>query len=78
MTFGQKLKALREACDPKMSEATLARKSGVAFGTLHNYGSGRRKPSLSAAVRIAKALNVSCDVWADCDDIAPPRPRGKR
>lgn len=78
MTFGQKLKALREELKPRMSEAALAKKSGVPFGTLHNYGSGRRKPSLSAAVRIAKALGVTCEVFADCDDIAGNRkPRRK-
>ena len=68
MTFAEKLRELRDA--KGISEAKLAAASGVAFGALHDYGLGRRKPSLAAAVKLAKALGVTCEAFADCEDIA--------
>jgi transcriptional regulator with XRE-family HTH domain len=68
MTFAQKLRELRDARG--LSEAKLAEASGVAFGALHFYGLGRRKPSLAAAVKLARALGVSCEEFADCEDVA--------
>jgi hypothetical protein len=47
----------------------LARKSGVAFGALHFYGMGKRKPSFAAVVKLAAALGVTCEAFADCDDV---------
>jgi transcriptional regulator with XRE-family HTH domain len=67
MTFAQKLRELRDA--KGLSEARLAELSGVAFGALHFYALGRRKPSLAAAVKLAHALGVTCEAFADCDDI---------
>jgi transcriptional regulator with XRE-family HTH domain len=68
MTFGEKLKQLRDAAS--ISERELAERSGVPFGTLHNYGVGIRKPTFAAAVKLAAALGVSCEVFAKCDDMA--------
>jgi transcriptional regulator with XRE-family HTH domain len=80
MTFGQKLRQLREAAG--LSEAKLAEASGVPFGTLHNYGQGIRKPTLAAALKLARALRVSTDVFAACDDLEEGRSsspaKGKR
>lgn len=82
MTFAQKLRQLRDA--KGLSEAKLSKGSGVALGALHSYGLGTRKPSLAAAVKIARALGVTCEAFADCEDIAveedttpgkPGRPR---
>jgi transcriptional regulator with XRE-family HTH domain len=82
MTFAQKLRQLRDT--KGLSEARLSRESGIALGTLHSYGLGNRKPSLAAAVRIARALGVTCEAFADCEDVAveedsapgkPGRPR---
>jgi len=72
MTFAQKLRQLRDAVG--LSEAKLAKASGLPFGTVHDYGLGRRTPSLLAAVKLAAALGVDCRVWADCDDVngTPP------
>lgn len=67
MTFGEKLRELRTARG--LSEARLAELSGVPFGTVHEYGLGRRKPSLSAAVKLAAALGVSCEAFSDCEDV---------
>lgn len=75
MTFGEKLTRLRTA--KEMTVAGLAEKSGVTFAALREYGSGRRKPSFAAVVRIAAALGVTCDTFADCDDVAAVEPRRK-
>jgi transcriptional regulator with XRE-family HTH domain len=68
MTFAEKLRELRDA--KGLSEAKLAKLSGLPFGTVHTYGLGKRKPSLENAVKLAKALDVDCRVFAECDDIA--------
>ena len=67
MTFGKRLRQLRDKAG--LSEAKLARLSGVSFGALHNYGLGIRKPSFSAVVKIARGLEVTCEAFADCEDM---------
>jgi transcriptional regulator with XRE-family HTH domain len=82
MTFGEKLRELREA--KGLSRAALASASGVPFGTIHGYEIGRRGPSFAAVIALAKALGVDCRTFADCDDMAdepdekPVRKRGKK
>jgi transcriptional regulator with XRE-family HTH domain len=79
MTFREKLRELREAVG--LSEAKLAKACGIPPGTLHNYCIGVRRPSLAAAAKIARALGTTCDVFAECSDIAgraAPKPRPKR
>jgi transcriptional regulator with XRE-family HTH domain len=68
MTFAERLRELRDA--KGISEAKLAQASGVTFSALHQYGLGRRKPSLAAAVKLARALGVTCEAFADCEDVA--------
>lgn len=82
MTFPERLKELREAAG--LSEAKLAAQSGVAPGTLHHYALGKRRPAFGAVVKIAKALGVTCEAFAACDDVAedakpakPKKARGK-
>jgi transcriptional regulator with XRE-family HTH domain len=78
MTFPERLRVLRDRAG--LSEARLAEASGLTFGTVHGYGMGRRKPSFAAVVRLARALGVSCEAFADCDDIAgdPPPKNGRK
>jgi transcriptional regulator with XRE-family HTH domain len=80
VTFAEKLRELRDAAG--LSEAKLAAKSGVSFASIHEYGLGRRKPSLTAAVKIARALGVTCEAFAGCEDVgeepAPPPPAPKK
>lgn len=79
MTFAEKLRELRTAAE--LSEAGLADRSGVPFGTVHEYGLGRRKPSFAAVVKLAKALGVDCTAFAGCDDVdaaEPEKPKAKR
>jgi transcriptional regulator with XRE-family HTH domain len=70
MTYAQKLRELRDAAG--LSEMKLAAKSGVSYFALHDYAIGRRRPGFAAAAKIARALGTSCDVFADCEDIAGP------
>jgi transcriptional regulator with XRE-family HTH domain len=81
MTFAEKLRQLRQTA--RLTEAGLAERSGVSFGAIHNYGLGLRRPTFIAVVKIARALGVSCEVFAECDDLCPesdgrPAPRRRR
>jgi transcriptional regulator with XRE-family HTH domain len=83
MTFAEKLRELRHTAG--LSEAKLANTSGVAFAALHTYSLGRSKPPFAAVVKIAKALGVTCEAFAGCDDVqadgdepaARPAPAGR-
>ena len=70
MNFAEKLRELRDRAG--LSEAKLAELSGVSFGAVHNYGLGLRTPTFPAVVKLARALGVTCQVFADCEDIATP------
>ena len=86
MTFAEKMRELRDAAG--LSEAKLAAATGIPFGTIHIYALGRSKPSFAAVVKIAKALGVTCEAFAECEDIAgeeeekapdaPPARAGKK
>jgi putative transcriptional regulator len=68
MRFADKLRELRTAAG--LSEAKLAEAAGVSFGAVHNYGLGIRQPTFAAVVKLARALGVTCETFADCEDIA--------
>jgi transcriptional regulator with XRE-family HTH domain len=65
MTFGQRLKELRERAG--LTQAQLAERSGVPLGTIRDYEQVKRSPLLPTAVSLAKALGVSIEVFAACD-----------
>src|SRR5262249_54555603 len=72
MKFCEKLRQLKDASG--FSEAKLSQESGVRLGALHTYILGSRSPSFSAVVKLARALGVTCEAFADCDDIADEQP----
>ena len=37
---------------------------------VHGYGLGTRLPSFAAVLKLAKALGVGCDAFAECEDVA--------
>jgi transcriptional regulator with XRE-family HTH domain len=82
MTFAERLRALRT--EKGLSEAALASASGVSFGAVHDYGLGRRMPSLPVAVKLARAMGVDCTAFADCVDVSgepeaePEKPARKK
>jgi transcriptional regulator with XRE-family HTH domain len=75
MTFGEKLRQLRK--EAGLSENQLAKRSGVSFGAIHNYGLGLRLPSFAAVVKIASALGTTCEVFAACEDVAADEAEGR-
>ena len=81
MTFAEKLREMRDANG--LSEAKLAELSGVPFGTIHEYGLGRRKPSYAAVVKLSRALGANCTAFSECSDVGlsdeptPPAPKKK-
>jgi transcriptional regulator with XRE-family HTH domain len=63
MSFGGHLRALREAAG--LSRAALARRAGVPASTLGNWEGDRGMPGLPALVRLAAALGVPVERFAE-------------
>ncbi|MGD0897331.1 MAG: helix-turn-helix transcriptional regulator [Thermoguttaceae bacterium] len=61
-TLGQRIRAAREACG--LSQVTLAATAHVSQGYLSQLEQDQREPTLSIAVRIARALGLSLDEMA--------------
>ena len=80
MSFGQHLRVLREAAG--MSRADLARKAGVPASTLRHWEGGRGMPGLPALLRLAEALGVPVERFAegveDPEQEEPPKPKRPR
>ena len=84
MSFGQHLRRLREAAG--LSRAELARKAAVPASTLRNWEGDRGMPGLAALLRLAEALGVPVERFAEGvedlqeDEPAPPpeKPRRRR
>lgn len=77
MEFGQKLRDLRRAAG--YTQQQLAEKAGIATGTVRNYEQGIREPSWPGVVKLAKAIGISTDEFADCVvDERRPAKRKKR
>lgn len=71
MPIGERIKQLR--AEHRLSQADLASKiGGTDAGQISRYENGHIAPSADAIVRIAQALDVSCD-YLLVDD-APRRP----
>jgi transcriptional regulator with XRE-family HTH domain len=64
--FKDRLRELREKAG--LTQEQLAAKAGVPIGSLRNHEQGQRQPSWSAVVKLSRALGVSTDVFAECDD----------
>jgi transcriptional regulator with XRE-family HTH domain len=80
MGFGQHLRSLREGAG--LSRAELARRAGVPVSTLRNWEGDRGMPGIPAALRLAEALGVTPERFAEgVDDDAeeeldaPEQPR---
>jgi transcriptional regulator with XRE-family HTH domain len=73
MAFGHTLQRLRQ--DRGLTQAQLAAASGIPVSTLRDYEQGKRDPLLSNAQKLAKALVMSLDVFAEEQDEAAPAPK---
>ncbi len=77
VSFAAKLRKLRE--ESGMSQEALARAADMSVGTVRDYEQGRREPSLKYALRLARALGVSCTEFEGLDDDqAEDQPRRKK
>ncbi len=63
-TFANRLRELRKRAG--LTQAQLAQSSGVPIGSIRNYEQGQREPYWDVAFRLAAALAVSVEVFADC------------
>jgi transcriptional regulator with XRE-family HTH domain len=83
MLFREKLLELRTAAG--LTQKTAADKAGMSLMTYRNYEQGTRLPGLPTFMKLIQALNVPCEVFAECEDVvadgpgqkAPSRPRGR-
>jgi transcriptional regulator with XRE-family HTH domain len=62
-----------------LTQAGLARASGLSLGAIRDYEQGNRGPTLKSAVMLTKALGVSVEAFAEAADQAPDpaKPRGR-
>jgi transcriptional regulator with XRE-family HTH domain len=73
MSFGTHLRALRESAG--LSRAELARQAGVPLSTLRNWEGDRGFPGLPALRRLAEALGLPVERFAQgVDDPAEDEP----
>jgi transcriptional regulator with XRE-family HTH domain len=67
LQFRYRLKHLREAAG--LTQAQLEKKARLPKGTLTHFEAKVRLPSLPVFFRLVKALGVSADEFADCQDL---------
>jgi transcriptional regulator with XRE-family HTH domain len=77
--FAGRLVELREAAG--ITKYELARRAGMTRQALSLLERGEREPNWVTVQRLAAALGVSCEAFADPSALAPPpelpRPRGR-
>src|SRR5262245_50365785 len=75
MKFAERLRQLRETAG--LTQAALATASGLPVGSIRNYEQGQREPYWFVVFKLARALGVSVEAFAECVDGAasPGRPR---
>jgi transcriptional regulator with XRE-family HTH domain len=82
MSFGEHLRGLREAAG--LTRAGLARRAGVPVSTLGNWEAERGFPGLPALLRLAGALGVPVERFAESvedpagDEVGPARGSPRR
>ena len=77
MPFKELLRKLRE--EAGLTQEELAEKASIPLGSYRNLEQGQRGPGWGAVVKLAKALGVSTDEFAKCDEVNEPekKPKGK-
>jgi hypothetical protein len=66
-----------------LTEQQLADKAGIPLPSLRGHEQGQRVPSWASVVKLARALGVSTDALADCEEVAtdtpePAKPQPRR
>src|SRR4051794_19771629 len=72
MTFGEKLRQLREQAG--MTQQALADASGLPLPSIRGYEQGQREPLWSVIFKLTRAMGVSCEAFAECDLDGPTTP----
>jgi DNA-binding XRE family transcriptional regulator len=67
MTFGERQAEIRKKV--AMTQEQLAQTSGISIWTLRGYEQNRREPNWKAALKVAKALGVTLEAFADCTSL---------
>jgi transcriptional regulator with XRE-family HTH domain len=67
MQFNEKLQELRRAAG--LTQIQLAEASGLPLGSLRGYEQGQREPPWTVVFKLATALAVSVEAFADCVDV---------
>lgn len=70
--FPERLKQARAST--KMTQAELAKESGLSCATISSYERGLKAPNVSIAAAIARVLRVSIDWLVGLDDNQTPQP----
>ncbi len=76
MRFSDTLRNLRQQAG--LTQQALADRAGLPVGSVRNHEQGYRVPSWASVVRLARALGVPTDAFADCDEVAEAPPAKKR
>jgi transcriptional regulator with XRE-family HTH domain len=79
MTFGERLKELREAAG--MSQEALARAANISTSTVSKMEQRTIDPSWSTVQALARALGVSCQAFesdAPVEQAEPPAKKGRK
>jgi transcriptional regulator with XRE-family HTH domain len=78
MTFGERLRQLREAAG--LSQEQLAKRAAISVDSVQNWEQDRTRPRLEFLPRLAQALSVTMDellVSQAADQAQAPRGRGR-
>lgn len=73
MQFKDLLRQLR--LKAKLTQEQLAEKAGIPLSTLRGHEQGQRLPGWPTIVKLAHALGVPTDVFAESDEVKPPAPK---
>jgi transcriptional regulator with XRE-family HTH domain len=72
MRFKDVLRDLRMKAG--LTQEQLAEKAGMPLPSLRGHEQGQRIPSWASVVKLAKALGVSTDVFAACEEVTGAEP----
>jgi|SRR5580704_13851272 transcriptional regulator with XRE-family HTH domain len=68
MRFCERLRSLREKAG--ITQRELADRANLPVGSVRNHEQGQRLPSWGAVVKLARALGVKTDDFANCDEVS--------
>ena len=65
MTFGERLRCLREEREPRLAQTQLARETGISQRKISYLERGELEPSLDELRRLCRYYQVSADYLLD-------------